>query len=324
MRPTTRAAIVSVCVLLLISLLIACGASAPAVIPQAVEKVVVGPAEDGRGLMPELPMATAAPAEAGGEQATQPPLDSAATETAGQRMVIQTANVVARVKDVQVAVAETQRLAASYGGYIVSLNTWTQDDLLYATLSVRVPAERFEQMLQQVDALAHKVESSSITGEDVTEEYYDVEARLRALRATEEQLVLLLADVRERMKTAEDILAVYRELQNIQSQIEQLEGRKRFLENQVALSTINLNLLPVEAEPPVVAAGWRPLSTARDALRSLTRTGQGLIEVLIWVVLYVLPVVLVLAAPFVVLVLIVRAITRRRRNRAKPPAAASE
>ena len=325
MRPSKRLLVI-VSVVSIVVLLLGCGGLASSAAPTRLAEQAVGEGE-ARGLLPELPAATAAPAagaapvqDAGGTS-VEP---TAAAQAGGQRMVIQTANIVARVRDVQVAVAEARRLAESYGGYVVSLNTWAVGDSIQASVTIRVPAASFDQLLAQVSALADKVDSSSITGQDVTEEYFDIEARLRALKATEEQLTLLLADVRERMKTAEDILAVYRELQNIQSQIEQLQGRKQFLESQVALSTVNLSLLP--SDLPVVAVGWRPLGTVREALRSLSRTGQGLVDVLIWIVLYLVPIALVLLAPLVVLYVIVRAIVRRRRNGRKvapppPPAA---
>lgn len=261
---------------------------------------------------PAMPMATAAPAAIapGGDQG------SAAAQTGAARMLIHTADMALRVRDVQVAVSQARALAADHGGYVVNLNTWTQGEEEYASMTIRVPAERFDQMLNGLDGLADKVERSNVTGQDITEEYYDIEGRLTALRATEEQLLLLLEDVRERMQKAEDILAVYRELQNIQSQIEQLEGRKRYLESMVAMSTINLSLMPVEGEPPVLVAGWAPGRTARDALRSLTRTGQGLADIAIWAMLYLLPVTLVLVAPLVVLFLVLRAVVRRRKDRA--------
>ncbi|MGQ9552612.1 MAG: DUF4349 domain-containing protein [Anaerolineae bacterium] len=311
-----RKALILGSIALVLLLVLGCQTLAPSRSPELASQeraVEEAPSAGERGIAPAMPVPTAAPAP--GEEPGQ-------TMAAGQRLIIQTADIVARVKDVQVAIGQVRALAESYGGYIVSLNTWTDGDQVRATLTIRVPAERFDQMMDRMNAIAEKVESSSVSGQDVTEEYYDIEARLKALKATEEQLTLLLADVRETMKKAEDILAVYRELQNIQSQIEQLEGRKRFLEQMVAMSTINMTLLPVEAEAPVVAQGWQPLRTVKDALRALTGTGQTLIDIIIWLMLYVVPVLLVLAAPFVVLVVVIRAITRRRRNRNKlaPPA----
>ncbi|MHB0877066.1 MAG: DUF4349 domain-containing protein [Anaerolineae bacterium] len=232
-----------------------------------------------------------------------------------ERMIVRNADIIARVEDVPTAIGQLRTLAEGAGGYIVSQSTWEDGENTNATITIRVPAERFDQVLEQVNGLSRKVISSSVTGQDVTEEYVDIESRLKALRATEEQLLLLLEDVRERMKTAEDILAVYRELQNVQSQIEQLEGRQTYLERMVAMSTINLTLYPPEADIPVVAEGWQPLRTAREALHSLSSALQGLVNLVIWLALFVLPIVLVFAIPFVLLVVVIRVAVRSRRGK---------
>jgi hypothetical protein len=271
-----------------------------------------------RGVMPELgAIPTAAPAAADSEEA---PTDGSGLPTAEQaaaqdRMIVRNADISLRVEAVQTAIGQLRALAESAGGYVISESTWDDGTNMNAVMTLRVPAERFDSVLDSVSGLSLKVISSSITGQDVTEEYVDIESRLKALRATEEQLLLLLDDVRERMKSAEDILAVYRELQNVQLQIEELEGRRQYLERMVAMSTINLTLYPKEAEVPVVAQGWQPLRTAREALHSLSGAIQGLVNAIIWLALFVLPIVLLIALPFVALVLIVRALTRNRHSR---------
>jgi hypothetical protein len=182
-------------------------------------------------------------------------------------------------------------------------------------MSVRVPAEQFDRMMEDLAGLAVKVERTSTSGDDVTEEYFDLESRLKALRATEAQLLLLLEDVREKMETAEDILAVYRELQNIQSQIEQYEGRRQFLDRMVDMSTIHLTLLAVEPATPVISGTWNPGATLRSALRALTDTGQFLLDAVIWGIFYLLPVLAILLVPLVLLFIGVRALVRNRAAR---------
>ena len=243
------------------------------------------------------------------------PSELPAQQAVDDRMIIRTADVSGKVADVQVAVAQVRGLAEAAGGYLVEQRVWTEGDELRAQLIIRVPAQKFDALLEQVTGVTTEILSSSVYGQDITEEYYDLESRLKALRATEEQLLLLLDDVRESMKQAEDILAVYRELQNIQIQIEQLAGRQQYLERMVAMSTINLSLVPVAAKLPVVVGGWRPLDTARGALRSLSGAVQGLVNLAIWLLLFVVPILLVLAVPVAVLLFVLRAITRRRRAR---------
>ncbi|NPV09213.1 MAG: DUF4349 domain-containing protein [Anaerolineae bacterium] len=291
------------------SVLISCGsASAPAQKPVEQADSSFGVA---REVAPALPTQVPAPVE----MPRQPAMGEAFIPAAEDRMIIRTGEIVGRFQDVREAVEEAQSLVQGAGGYVVTSNVWASGDDLNANMSVRVPAERFDDMMESLAGLAAKVERTSTSGDDVTEEYYDLEARLRALRATEEQLLLLLEDVRERMETAEDILAVYRELQNIQSQIEQHEGRRQFLERMVAMSTINLTLLAVEAEAPVISGTWNPMSTLRSALRALTDTGQFLLDALIWIVFYLVPVLAVMLIPLVLLIVGIKAVVRGRAAR---------
>jgi hypothetical protein len=146
----------------------------------------------------------------------------------------------------------------------------------------------------------------------VTEEYTDLDARLRNLEATETELLELLTEVRERTSKAEDVLAVHRELTSIRSQIEQLKGRMQYLEKMTAMATINVELIPDVLAKPIVVAGWRPTGTAANALRTLVKTLQFIVDAAIWIIIYVLPTLVVIAIPFFILWLVWR---RWRRGR---------
>jgi len=143
----------------------------------------------------------------------------------------------------------------------------------------------------------------------------DLQARLKNLELAEQELQELLKTRQETGKT-EDILEVYRELTNIRGQIEQIKGRMQYLENMTALATINLTLTPDALAQPVVIGGWQPQGTVRDAVRTLIKTVQFLVDASIWIVIYIIPTLILLAAPFVVLALIIRAWRRRRRRAA--------
>jgi len=317
-----KAATILLTLLLAATMLASCGAQATGT-RSALESPAQGeagkqiaPAAPGSGLAPEAaptiaPAATAAPAGEG-EVASQA---VATSQVQPGRMVVRTGNVTLRVKDVAQSVNQVGALAEQYGGYVVNSNQWSEGETTQATMTIRVPAEKFDEVLQKLGTFATKVISANITGEDVSQEYYDIEARLKALRATEEQLLALLKDVRERTQKASDVLDVYRELTNVQTQIEQLEGRKAYLSRMVAMSTINLTLLPPQAEVQVVVEGWQPLRTAKSALRALTGTGQAIVDAVIWVALYVVPLLVILALPLVVLYALVRFLVRRGQRR---------
>jgi len=231
------------------------------------------------------------------------------------QMLIRTANLALRVEDTETALTQIRDVAHSLEGYLVSTNLYRADDQLRGTVSLRVPAASFDAAMDRLKALAIKVEREDISSQDVTEEYTDLSARLRNLEATETELLALLTDVRERMRNAEDVLAVHRELTSIRGEIEQIKGRMQYLERLVALATIDVELIPEEAERPIVEEGWQPLRTLRDSSRALVNAGQFLVDAAIWLVVFVLPVLVVLILPFAIIVYVLRRWRRRRTTK---------
>ena len=200
---------------------------------------------------------------------------------------------------------------------------WRDEDHQRASLTVRVPAETLDDALAKFRALAVNVESQQVGSQDVTEEYVDLEARLKHEQRTERELQELLETRSETGKTS-DILEVHRELSNVRSQIEQIQGRMKYLENLSTMATVTVELTPDALVQPVVVGGWQPRGTARDAVRLLLRALQFLVDAAIVFVLLILPVALIIAIPIVVLVLLVRAIRRRRRQRRQAEAETPE
>ncbi len=264
-----------------------------------------------RGEMPPVAAPTSVPAPAQPPYSGQSSIPSLA-ETQ-ERMVIQTASLKITVKDTAAVLDAVQSLAKELGGYVVSSNAWRETEQLRAQVTIRVPAGQLQAALQRIRAQAVKVDSESISGEDVTQEYTDNESRLRNLRATEKELLELLTVAREKTGKAEDVLAIYREITQIREQIEVLQGRQQYLATMTAMATISVDIWPEPLEQPIVEPGWKPLKTLRDAFRALTQTGQTLVDVLIWLVVYGVPVLAVIAGP---VVLIVWAVRRSRRRKA--------
>jgi len=232
-----------------------------------------------------------------------------------ERMIIWTGDVSLIVKDAEDSLEEVEAIAKDLGGYVVNSSSWYQDDQLRARLTIRVLAGEFDAAMTRLKDLAIKVENRNVSTQDVTEEHTDLDARLRNLEATETELFELLTEVRERTSKAEDVLAVHRELSRIREQIEQIKGRMQYLEKMTAMATINIDLIPDELAKPIVVAGWQPSGTAASALRSLVATFQRIVDAAIWLTIYVLPTLVVIALPFVILGLIWRRWRRGRRRR---------
>jgi len=230
-----------------------------------------------------------------------------------ERMIIWTGDVSLIVKDAEESLEKVEAIAKDLGGYVVNSSSWYQDEQLRARLTIRVPAGEFDAAMARLKDLAIKVENRNISTQDVTEEYTDLNARLRNLEATETELLELLTEVRERTGKAEDVLAVHRELSNIRGQIEQIKGRMQYLEKMTAMATINIELIPDVLARPIVVAGWRPTGTAANALRTLVRTLQRIVDAALWLIIYVLPTLVVIAIPFFILWAIWRRWRRRRK-----------
>ena len=151
-------------------------------------------------------------------------------QAAAERLVIRTATVRALVQDVNVAETRVRELAEGRGGFVLSSEASGEDNQRTATVSFKVPAERFDEALSEVGKLALKVDSLRVEGQDVTDEYVDLESRLRNLRAVETRLLQFLNDANR----TEDALAVNAQLTDIQGQIEQAQGRIAYLKQSAA------------------------------------------------------------------------------------------
>ena len=233
------------------------------------------------------------------------------TDVSEERMIVRTADLSLVISDTEAAAAQIKTIATGLGGYVVSTQLWRQEEQLRGSITVRVPAESLDGALDSFKRLAIRVERESGSSQDVTEEYTDLDARLRNLEATEEELRELLSTVRQRTGKAEDILAVHRELTGVRSQIEQLKGRMQYLERTAAMSAVSVELIPDVLARPIASAGWRPSETASAAVRALVDTLRLVASAVIWVALYVLPIAVLLAIPAVVIWLLWR---RRRRG----------
>jgi hypothetical protein len=218
------------------------------------------------------------------------------------------------VRNTAQAAADITALATKQGGYVANSNLYFQEGTQRGTIVIRVPAEKYQETLAALRTLAVRVEKETTNSEDVTQEYTDLRARKVNLEHTEQALQKLL-DERFKVGRTQDILEVYRELSNVRGQIEQIEGRLRYLTNLAAMSTISIELIPDVLQQPVAPAGWEPQGVAKRALQALVSALQVLGTVAIWVIIFLLPLLVVIAIPLWILVRIVRGVLRRRAVR---------
>ena len=232
----------------------------------------------------ESPIPTAAPPFRGAQDIKGSPGPGASTGSlsllpagAVDRLIVRTVNLNIVVKDVAGTLESVASIARGMGGFVLSSQISGEEESRNGSISIRVPVEQTDAALAQLRALAVRVETERSIAQDVTEEYVDLQARLKNLEATEEQYLTLM----RRAVTVEDTLMVQRELSNIHGQIEQLKGRMQYLERTSATSLINVEMRPASSPKALVQPGWSPLETAKGAIRGLAAFGQGFVDVAI-------------------------------------------
>lgn len=273
-----------------------------------------------RNAMSEAAPAPAAPAAPPRAQADKPADDASASgaqnQPAAPRLIIRNADMTIVVSNTQAQLDAINQIATDYKGYVVSSSTSKMGQDLQASVTLRVESAQLDAAMERIRKLAVEVRNENVRGDDVTAEYIDLESNLKNLEAAEAQLQEIL----KKAEKTEDVMTVFRQLTEIRGQIDQIKGRMKYLSQSAALATINLTLIPDRAAQPVEVAGWRPSGVAKDALEALISALQGLVDVAIWLVILVLPVLIIIAIPFVLLFLLARRILRNRR-RNKPVAA---
>lgn len=193
------------------------------------------------------------------------------------RMVIRSARLTLSVEKVDAAESQARSLVQERGGYILSSTTNGDSNDRTVRLTLKVPVERFDDMINSLEGLAVKVRDRTVSGEDVTEEFVDTEARLRNLRATETRLLQFMKDA----KSVEEALLVNQQLTDLQGQIEQLSGRVTYLKQSTAYSMIDVNFLPTSISSSLVNDGWTPATAAITAWHGLLAFAQNAADVLI-------------------------------------------
>ncbi|MDQ3684460.1 MAG: DUF4349 domain-containing protein [Acidobacteriota bacterium] len=231
---------------------------------------------------------------------------------AQQRKIIRNATLSIEID----APADGQRRIASIaearGGFVVTSESRQQGGASseskpheVVTIEVRVPAAEFDAVVSEIRAVGGRVKEEKITGQDVTEEYIDLEARLRTKKALEAQFIEIMKSARK----VSDALEVQSEMAEVRTEIERLEGRRRFLENQSSLSTIKITLQP---PAPLISANTSGFFHGlRQAFGEGLDVAAAITLGLIRVAIALIPVLLLILLPIVVAVRLLRRRSRR-------------
>lgn len=232
-----------------------------------------------------------------------------------ERMIIRTGNISMAVEDTlaaQATIASMVAEMAGEGAYVVSSEEYGAGEEGSPTImmSLRVPATRFDQAMDRLAELAVRVTNRSESGQDVTEEYVDLEARVESLEAARQRLLGIMEEAR----TTKDLLEAEQQLTQREAEIESLKGRMQYLAQSARLSSIWVELQPYLLSQPV-GDRWRPAESVRRAFETLVDGLRGFGDFVIFFAIAILPWLVVIVAVLAAIVLLVR--WRSRAGRAR-------
>ena len=184
-------------------------------------------------------MKMAAPEE--GQQAMN---GSDAGSAAVERKLIREGNMRFETDNVAQTRLFMDSLVAAAGGYVANENVYNYEGTMEQSISVRIPADQFDPFLSNVSSYAGKLDNRYINTMDVTEEFIDVEARLRAKKELENRYLELL----KQAKTVTDLVAIEGQLSQVRSEIESMQGRLNYLQNRVSLATLSISFYQTQTE----------------------------------------------------------------------------
>ncbi|MEJ2555945.1 MAG: DUF4349 domain-containing protein [Anaerolineae bacterium] len=230
------------------------------------------------------PAATEAPA------AAEEPYIVANLPQPVERLVIRNGSISMVVKDTRAAQQSIQHMVAEMAGegaFVVSSEEQggIEGSSPYISMAIRVPATRFDEVMDRLAKLAVEVRSRTQSGQDVTEEYVDLQARLESLEAARQRLLKIMEDAR----TTDELLKAEGQLTQREAEIESIKGRVQYLTQSARLSSIQIELQPYILSQPVVGARWRPVETVRSAFDTLVDSLRNFGDFLIFFGIAILP-----------------------------------
>ncbi len=203
------------------------------------------------------------------------------------RKVIKNGSLSLIVGKAEEAAEKLKGIATQFKGFINSANIYeVADGMKTGSVTIRLPADQFDAAVAEIKKLAIKVERENLSASDVTDQFVDLEARLRNLKAGESQFL----EIMKRAVTVEETLKVQRELNSVRGQIEQVQGQLTYLSRQIDMSTITISLTS-EADVEVFGFRWRPLFTIKQAFRNMVTGLAGYIDSIVRILFY-LPVLI--------------------------------
>lgn len=230
-----------------------------------------------------------------------------------EKKIIKSGEMTLKVADADKAVSQITEAAKASGGDIFSTNLFEgANNIKSGTVTVKVPVANFEKAFSEIKKVASLVVRESVSGQDVTEQYTDLQSRLKNKQAEEQAFAAIL----QRSGQIDDVLKVTRELARVRGEIEVLQGRIKLLESQTDMSTITAQIS--EDTQITITDKWRPFQIAKDTLSNLFGDIQKFVNFAIVLVIRVIPVIVVYLLFIWIVYLVGRKIYRKIKNRQTP------
>lgn len=199
------------------------------------------------------------------------------------RKIIQSSSLSLVVKNVEESKQKVLDYANKIGGFMVNSSINRPSDQASATIVVRVPSEKLDEAIEAFKGISSKVVYESLSGYDVTDQYTDIQARMDTLQKTKVKFENILEDATK----VTDILEVQRELISLQSQIDNLKGQQKYLDESSETVKISVYLSTDELSLPYTPdESWRPGVVLKEAVRSVILAFRSIADTIIWLVVY--------------------------------------
>jgi hypothetical protein len=208
----------------------------------------------------------------------------AAPSDSANRLVIQDTSLSLQVKDVAVEIKTIETLTKGFGGFLVNSYLSKPESAASGNITVRVPESKRAEAMDSFKKLAVKVVSESVSGDDVTDQYVDLQAQLDVLNQTKAKYLEILA----KAVNVSDLLNVQQQLTSLQQQIDSVKGQQKYFEQSAKLTKISIYLSTDELALPYAPTNeWRPAVIFKEAVRSLVGMFRNIGSLLIWGVVYI-------------------------------------
>jgi len=201
------------------------------------------------------------------------------------KKVIKTGNLTMKISSTDETTNQITNIAKQNDGEIFSTNfTNDSQNIKRGSVTVKVPFANFDKTFSEIKAIAKLVTNESSSGQDVTEEFTDLQSSLKNKQAEEQSFIKIL----DRAIKIEDVLSITRELSRVRGEIERIQGRIKYLDSQTDLATIYVNL--TEYSNITFADNWRPWQVVKDTVNSLFKDLRGFINFIIVLIIRILPI----------------------------------